>query len=105
LKSIGGGLAEILKGPFGWGNVEYPFKMQMYSPESGDETTNWQTLSLIDEGSNFTLTKASVPSKLSHAGTVTVGVSRVKSVVTTGIFAFGSTLAGCFSPIFSTRQV
>jgi hypothetical protein len=36
-------------------------RMQTYSPESGDATINWHTLSDIDEGSNLTFTNASVP--------------------------------------------
>jgi len=61
LKSIGGGLAEILNGPLGCGSDAYPLRMQTYSPESGDATINWHTLSDIEEGSNLTFTNASVP--------------------------------------------
>lgn len=37
LKSIGGGFAEILKGPLGCGLVAYPFRIPTYSPPSGEE--------------------------------------------------------------------
>ncbi len=75
LKSIGGGLfAVILKGPFGWGKVVYPLSMQTYYPASGDVITIWLILSVIVEGSNLILTNAYTPSRLSEAGTTTVGV-------------------------------
>ena len=97
LKSIGGGLlAVILKGPLGWGKVVYPLSMQTYYPASGELITSWLMLSVIVEGSNLILTNASTPSKLSEAGTTTVGVYKIKSEITTGCFAFGSTLTGAF---------
>jgi hypothetical protein len=40
LKSIGGGLADILYGPLGCGDVLNPLSKQTYSPASTDETTN-----------------------------------------------------------------
>lgn len=101
MKSIGGGFAPaILNGPLGWGKEAYPFKRHIYSPESGEDTTSWHTLSDIDEGSNLMLKNDSVPSKLSDGWTTTVDVSSTKSTLATGSLAFGSTLTGAFSPTF-----
>jgi hypothetical protein len=97
LKSIGGGLAPaILNGPLGCGGVVIPFRRHIYYPPSLDETISWLEDSLSDDGSNLTLTPTSIPSKLSVAGALTVAVSTVKSLVTTGALAFGSTFTGCF---------
>lgn len=93
MKSIGGGLAEILYGPLGCGTVLEPFNVVTYSPPSGDEMISWLTESPMLDGSNLMLTDPSTPSKFSDPGTLTVGVYTVKSEITTGTFAFGST--GC----------
>jgi len=101
LKSIGGGFApEILNGPLGCGKIVYPFRILTYYPASGDDIINWQALSFKPDGSNLMLTDDSIPSKVSEPLTCTVAVYRVKSVVTTGCLALGSTLTGVFCPIF-----
>ena len=107
LKSIGGGLAPaILNGPLGCGKVVQPLSMHTYYPESGEETINWHTLSLIPEGQNLTFTIDSTPSKVQLAATWIVAASTEKSkLFTGGAFALGSTFTGAFCPIFQTLQV
>lgn len=58
LKSIGGGFAEILYGPFGWGAVVTPFSVAIYYPPSTDDMISWLTDSPMLEGSNLILTDA-----------------------------------------------
>lgn len=106
LKSIGGGFAPaILNGPLGCGKIVYPFKMLTYSPASGEDMISWHALSLKLEGSNFTFTEVSIPSKFSQPLTCTLAVYKVKSLLATTGFALGSTLTGTFCPIFSILQL
>lgn len=95
----------ILYGPFGWGTVLEPLSVVMYYPPSGEDIMSWLTESPMLDGSNLIFTDASVPSKFSVPGTLMVGDYTVKSEITTGTLALGSTCCCVFCPSFSILHV